>query len=463
MRQISSETSVGKLVVAGTVNVGVNYDNIITETDKTGKIITNNLAMLNGGKVVLINKGLTTDDLITEAQKSGENNKISIKSIVISNKQQAVNPDFKFSVSNELEAPSGWKRDTTSRIENGVTVLDEVYIKENNIPEPVPNSDSQPMDSIPASDSKPTQQTDKMNSVPRNRVDLDNLNKLENYTKRVMQTGIADMNPGDHKFSLDYSGTKFNSGFNAENTFNYDYDVDSDGVAGSFIYKQSENLYAGFALSYSNNDVNYENNDTEDIESINANIFGKYTKNNWDFTGQLGYGYDRHEMRADWIGFGSADSYYDSNILKAGLDVAYNKAFLGDRLNLRPSIGLDYTKVYEGKIRTEGMSDISSADGDGFTGVIGLGVGNNLNNVLKWNAGIRYNYNFTDTFHKDREMSNGYRMEKLHYAKDSFGTYIDFDVKISERFSIQAGYTYEYNDNYKNHNIKTGISYILNN
>ena len=41
--------------------------------------------MLNGGKVVLINKGGTTDNLITEAQKSGEKDRISIKSIIISN------------------------------------------------------------------------------------------------------------------------------------------------------------------------------------------------------------------------------------------------------------------------------------------------------------------------------------------------------------------------------------------
>ena len=107
------------------------------------------------------------------------------------------------------------------------------------------------------------------------------------------------------------------------------------------------------------------------------------------------------------------------------------------------------------------MSDISSASGEGFTGILGIGIGNSQNNTLKWNAGINYSYNFADTFHEERNMSNGYKMEKLHYARDSFDAYIDFDVKVSEKFSIQAGYTYEYNENYENHNIKTGISYIL--
>ena len=276
-----------------------------------------------------------------------------------------------------------------------------------------------------------------------------------------MQTGTADMKPGDHKFSLEYSGTKFNSEFNAKNNYNYDYDVNSNGIAGSFIYKQSENLYAGFALSYSNNDVKYENNDSEDIESVNAGIFGKYTKNNWDLGARLGYGHNYHETAFDWMGLGTADSYYDSNVFKAGFDAVYNKTIFEDRLNLRPGIGIDYTRVYEGKIRTDGMSDISSASGEGFTGILGIGIGNSQNNTLKWNAGINYSYNFADTFHEERNMSNGYKMEKLHYARDSFDAYIDFDVKVSEKFSIQAGYTYEYNENYENHNIKTGISYIL--
>lgn len=453
LSQISSETHVGKLTVKGTVNIGVDYDNISSETDKTGKIITNSLTMLNGGKVVLINKGGTTDNLITEAQKSGEKDRISIKSIIISNKQQAVNPDFKFSVSSELETLDGWKRDTVSRIENGVTVMDEIYTKESKSSDPPTNQ--------PDPDVKPGQEYGKINSVPRNRVDLDNLNKLDNYVKRVMQTGTADMKPGDHKFSLEYSGTKFNSEFNAKNNYNYDYDVNSNGIAGSFIYKQSENLYAGFALSYSNNDVKYENNDSEDIESVNAGIFGKYTKNNWDLGARLGYGHNYHETAFDWMGLGTADSYYDSNVFKAGFDAVYNKTIFEDRLNLRPGIGIDYTRVYEGKIRTDGMSDISSASGEGFTGILGIGIGNSQNNTLKWNAGINYSYNFTDTFHEERNMSNGYKMEKLHYARDSFDAYIDFDVKVSEKFSIQAGYTYEYNENYENHNIKTGISYIL--
>ncbi len=460
LSQISSETSVGKLVLSGTINVGVNYDNIVTETDKTGKIVTNNIIILNGGKVILTNKGATTDNLIVEAQKNGDNDRITIKSIIISNKQQAVNPDFKFDVSNDMAALIGWKRETVSRLENGVTVLDEIYSKEKYIPVPdtLPDSSSEPYpNQQPQSDEK----YNKINSVPRSRVDLDNLNKLENYTKRFMQTGSIDMNPGEHRFSLDYLGTKFNSKFNAKNSYNYDYDVNSNGIAGSLIYKQNENLYAGFALAYSNNDVKYENEDTENIESINAGFFGKYTKNSWDLNARLNYGHNYHKMSYNWIGLGNADSYYDSNVLKAGFDASYNKTLFKDRLNIKPTIGIDYTKVYEGKIRTEGMSDIGSTDGGGFTGVLGVGIGNNMDSIINWNAGINYSYNFTDTFHNDRNMNNGYKMEKLHYARNSFNTYIDFDIKVSEKFSFQAGYTYEYNDNYQNHNINTGISYLL--
>ena len=78
------------------------------------------------------------------------------------------------------------------------------------------------------------------------------------------------------------------------------------------------------------------------------------------------------------------------------------------------------------------MSDISSASGEGFSGILGIRIGNSQNNILKWNTGINYNYNFTDIFYEERNVRNGYKIEKLHYAVDSFDVYIDFDIKISE-------------------------------
>lgn len=459
LRNISSETSVGSLTVSGTINVGVDYDNIVGETDKTGKIITNSLKLVNGGNIVLENKGGTINDLITEAQNSGTNDKISIKNIVISNKQQAVNPDFKFNVSNDLEVKDGWKRETVSRIENGTTVLDEVYTKVTPPTGIKPPVSIVPPTEVPApEEEKPVE---KLNAVPRNRVDLDNLNKLESSVNRFVKLESSNMNVGEHRISIEYTGNKFDSKFKTLNNYNYNYDTKSNGMAGSTVYKQSENFYAGFALAYSNNDVNYSNNDSEKIDSFNASIFGKYNKNEWDFSTRLSYGFNRHELTADWVGLGIANSDYNSHVLKTGVNVAYNKGLFQNKLNLRPNAGIDYTWVTEDTIRTLGMSNIDSTHGDGFTGVLGIDLGSVSDGKVQWNVGANYKYNFTETFHKNRDMNNGYKMEKLDYNKNSVTAYGDLDFKVSEKFKVKTGYEYEYNKNYENHSIKAGISYLL--
>ena len=106
------------------------------------------------------------------------------------------------------------------------------------------------------------------------------------------------------------------------------------------------------------------------------------------------------------------------------------------------------------------MSDIESATGKGAVGKIGLSLGNSGKN-FRWKAGIGYEQNFTDTFHKERKMVNGYTMEKLYYGKDTLRANLDMDYKLSDKFSIKSGYEYENNSNYENHKFDIGISYTL--
>ena len=86
------------------------------------------------------------------------------------------------------------------------------------------------------------------------------------------------------------------------------------------------------------------------------------------------------------------------------------------------------------------MDNIESTSGKGFVGKAGVDIGN-AEGKLRWNAGVGYKQNFTDTFHETRDMSN--------------------DYKITEKFSVKAGYEYEKNDNFENHNVKAGFSFIL--
>ena len=127
---------------------------------------------------------------------------------------------------------------------------------------------------------------------------------------------------------------------------------------------------------------------------------------------------------------------------------------------MRPDFGVEYTSVYEGTIKTENMSDISSVKGDGLSGKIGLNL-MNTTGKLRWNAGIGYERSFTDTYHKERNMVNNYKMAKLDYGQDNWSANIDLNYGLTDKIIIKSGYEYENNENYENHNFKAGISYIL--
>ena len=151
LADISNEASLGNLVLTGTINVGVDYDGITDETSKTGKIIADSINVQNGD-LVLSNGGKTAKSITEESGLTNTGDQIRVKSIVISSKQQAVDPEFQFSTSEDMKAGEDWISETVSRIENGVTVLDELYT---NVKVPVPpvEPDLNPIDENTDTDS----------------------------------------------------------------------------------------------------------------------------------------------------------------------------------------------------------------------------------------------------------------------------------------------------------------------
>ncbi len=448
LSNIASDTSIGELILKGTINVGVDYDGIVNETDKTGKIIASSV-ILSGGNITLVNAGATTNSIVAESGKNTVGDQLRVKSIVISNKRQAVNPDFKFNLSNDLSGGTNWKSETVSRIENGVTVLDELYTRIDPTPDPDPSPDPDP-DPIPDV---------KINAVPRNRIDLDNVNRVDSLSERFLNMESKDMNTGERRQSIEYIGTKGSSDFNADNSYNYNYDVDTDGISGTTLVKLTDNTFGGFTLGYTNNTVNYSNSDDEKVDSFNINILGRYVTGNFDVDGHLGYGFNEHTLNADWLGAGKLESDYNSHVLKGGATIGYNQE-IGKGIKVRPNIGLDYVYVNEGEIRTSGLSNIDGTSGQGLVGKVGLDLGNTEGKV-RWNVGAGYEQSFTDTFHEDRNMSNGYTMEELSYGKGTLTASADADYRVTDSFALKLGYEYEKNDNYENNNIKAGFSFLL--
>lgn len=430
--------SLGNLTLNGIINVGVDYDNIKNETNKTGKIIAESLNLTNG-KIVLQNGGKTTNNIIKESGLENSGDQIRIKSIVISNKQQAVNPDFKFDVSDELAELEGWERETVGRIENGVTVLDELYTNYKD---------------------KPVKPEEKQNSVPRSRVDLDNANVVNNLSNRVLNMKADNIIIGETIQEVNYIGTKFNSKFSSSNSLNYDYDFNSDGIAVTTIKRHSDNFYSGFTLGFSKNNIKYSNYDKEKIDSFNGNIFGRYQIGNWDLDGYTSYGYNRHRLDIDWLGLGVKKSKYNSYVSKTGVSLGYNQKIMDDKLVIRPNIGLDYLYLLERRIITDDISPINSTTKDGLIGKVGVNIGNTKGD-FRWALGVNYEHSTKNSYHGERKMSNGYTMEKLSYDKDTIKINLDTDLKVTESFSVKAGYELENNKNFKNHSVKVGFSYTF--
>ncbi|MDR2879808.1 MAG: autotransporter outer membrane beta-barrel domain-containing protein, partial [Fusobacteriales bacterium] len=339
----SADTSVGDLTINGTVNVGVDYDGINSETEKTGKIIAGSV-VLNGGKIVLTNAGSTAKNILEEAEQVSEKSKVRIKNIIISNKLQAVDPSFNFGVTQELKETEGWIREAVSRVENGVTVVDQVYSKIGLTPD---------MGIKPDPGQQEAEIEAKLNPVPRNRVDFDNANKIGRASERFLNMEASDMISGERRQSIEYLGLKSN--FDAENKYNYDYNVNTNGIMGTTLHKHAEYLYSGFTLGYTNNSVSYSNDDDEKVKSFNINVFGRYTKENFDIDAHLQYGYNEHELNADWLGTGRKESSYNSHVVKGGLSAGYNRKITSG-IKIRPNIGIDYVYVKEDVITTDGLN-----------------------------------------------------------------------------------------------------------
>lgn len=445
----ASEAS-GNLIVDGAINIGVDYDGIDKDgTDKTGKIIANKISKTSNGHIVLENKGVTASNIIDEAKKSDAKiSEFRIKGLATIKDAQTLDPEL-FETKDLFEAKDGWKTmvvgDRTGV--NGSILLDQKYYK--------------------------SDESSKI-LIPRNRVDLDSMETLNKIKNNLVLSNNLDLNIGEDVFTADYLGTKGKSRFMGSKSYNYDYDVNTDGVAFTYMYKANKKLSLGTAFSYEKNEVKYNGvrignvnvvapsqNHKEIIDSYNAELFTKYENNNLNIVLDLGYGLSNHKAKTNFVS-GIKDGKYDSHILKAGIQGSYNfdlENNLTDETKLVPTIGLEYVNVFEESYRYKDSVKLESTNGDGYIGTLGLQL-KNRKDKISWNYGVTYKYNSEDTFHNKRKVS-GYdlEIEKLDYSRKTLSFNFDTEYSVTEDFSLRAGYEYEKNDNYRNNNINLGFTY----
>ncbi|MGB6128065.1 MAG: autotransporter domain-containing protein, partial [Psychrilyobacter sp.] len=447
----------GNLTVDGTINVAVDYDGIGSSgTDKTGKIIAKTITKTNNGHIVLVNAGKSALGIIGEAQKN--NSMISgfrINGIATVSGAQVADPDL-FTISGETGVSKGWQTMTVGdRVgSNGAILLEQKYLR-------APSMSRQL--------TPPKQQTSKI-LIPRNRLDLDSMNELTRITNNLTNLDSKNLKVGEDKFTVDYLGTKGNSKFKGSKSYNYDYDVNSDGVATTYMYKLTKNFSLGTGFSYENNNVKYngvkigninivapEQNHKEKIDSYNSQLFGKYQKGNFNLNLGLGLGLSTHEAKTNFVS-GIKTGKYNSYVLKTGVEGSYNYK-LTNKLELVPTMGIDYINVSEDSFKYKNGIKLESANGAGYVGTLGLKL-RNREGKFRWDLGAGYKYNSEDTFHNTRKVS-GYdlEVEKLNYDRKTLLIAVNGEYDISEEFLVRAGCEYK---NYKNNNINIGFTYKFN-
>ena len=459
----------GVLTVAGTVNIDVDYDGISsTGTNKTGKIIANDV-VVSGGSLVLQNGGTTTNSIQNEViANDASATEFYVNDVVIvstAGKAQAVDPGL-FTLGTGMTGGldtngNNWSTYTAQTFgsTNGSGAIGQRYYINNT---PAPEVTPEPSYII----------------IPRNRVDLDNANQLQKTNLTAVNFNSEHMEKGEKKLSFDYQGTVFRSDFDAEKEFNYDYDVKSNGFSGTLVHKITDRWTTGVSLGYSNSLVDYkginaggtvygDSDHEEQINSFNGAVLGRYTKGRWDFDANLGIGFDVHKLSTDFVGQGIRKGEYYSHLLKGGLAATYNKKFENNNIQLLPTVGIEYNNVNEDEIYYDATSSYSSIKIDeakkgGFTGKVEVKVKEN-EGKFRWDAAVGYKYNFVDTFHEDRYVSGtDLKMEQLHYAKGTIMANANVSYVPNDKIAFNLGYNYEKNKNFDNSMIKAGFTINLN-
>ena len=267
----------GVLTVAGTVNIDVDYDGISsTGTNKTGKIIANDV-VVSGGSLVLQNGGTTTNSIQNEViANDASATEFYVNDVVIVStaaKAQAVDPGL-FTLGTGMTGGldtngNNWSTYTAQTFgsTNGSGAIGQKYYINNT---PAPEVIPEPSYII----------------IPRNRVDLDNANQLQKTNLTAVNFNSEHMEKGEKKLSFDYQGTVLRSDFDAEKEFNYDYDVKSNGFSGTLVHKITDRWTTGVSLGYSNSLVDYkginaggtvygDSDHEEQINSFNGAAFSR--------------------------------------------------------------------------------------------------------------------------------------------------------------------------------------------
>ncbi|MGB6129636.1 MAG: autotransporter domain-containing protein, partial [Psychrilyobacter sp.] len=448
----------GNLIVDGTINAAVDYDGITRAgTDKTGKIIANTITKPSNGHIILINGGTSNLGIVDEAEKINPTiSGFRINGIATVGGAQVIDPDL-FTVSGKTGISGNWQSATVGDRAgiNGSILLDQKYLK------------------VMSTNTNTNTNTPSKILIPRNRLDLDNMNELTRITNNLTNLDSSDLKIGEDKFTIDYLGTKGNSKFKGIQSYNYDYDVNSDGVATTYMYKLSKKFSLGTGFSYENSDVTYhglrigntnisapEQNHKEKIDSYNTQLFGKYKSGDFNLTLGLGYGLSAHEAKTNFAS-GIKTGKYNSYVLKTGIEGSYNYK-LTSTLDLVPTLGVDYINVSEDSFKYRNGIKLENASGDGYVGTLALKLRNSVGK-FRWDIGAGYKYNSEETFHNTRKVS-GYplEVEKLYYDKNTLLLTLNGEYDISEDFLVRAGYECENNRNYRNNNINIGFTYKFN-
>ena len=144
-------------------------------------------------------------------------------------------------------------------------------------------------------------------------------------------------------------------------------DFTISGLSGGVDFRLRPEVIVGVALGYSHDAASFGGpGGTGDVDAYQAAAYGGYINGPWHLDGILSYGYLQTDTKR-YINVGSinqtANGNYDGGVFSASAEGGY--AVQRGRFTIEPTVGLDYTRVWQDSFSESGMA----SDGSGNYGL----------------------------------------------------------------------------------------------
>ncbi len=214
----------------------------------------------------------------------------------------------------------------------------------------------------------------------------------------------------------------------------------------------------GILVGYQNSQLEYDDpgNSEGSGNLLNAGAYYLYDKPEWQLRTALSISYGSYEIeRSISAAYIEESAETDIDTYGISLDTEYSRVYEIKNYNLIPYLGLDLTKIYQNSFEEIGAGEYSvdgkSKEIDSAEGTLGIRSGKrygiNEKLTLSLFTSVEYNYQFSDRYETQQELSSNLVDSKYKLAEaddseaGSFRYSISLGIDVSNSFSVIGSYS----------------------